>query len=102
MFASVTASKLYAEVEVIKVTVEQVQAYKQLGLKGAAAGALMQCAVTSMMILCDETAGINSRLSQVYTMQLSYTHTLLPSEHKLHVQQSTGKHTNVIVAFLEW
>ena len=67
MFASVTASKLYAEVEVIKVTVEQVQAYKQLGLKGAAAGALMQCAVTSMMILCDETAGINSRLSQVYT-----------------------------------
>jgi len=58
---------LYAEVEVIKVIVKQVQAYKQLGLKGAAAGALMQCTVTSMMILSDETAGINSRLSQVYT-----------------------------------
>jgi len=37
-----TASKLNAEVKVIKVTVEQVQAYKQLGLKGDAAGALMQ------------------------------------------------------------
>jgi len=93
---------LYAEVEVIKVViVKQVHAYKQLGLKGDAAGALTQCTVTSMMLLCDETAGINSRLSQVYTTQLSYTCTLLPSEHKLHVQQSTGKHTNVIVAFLE-
>jgi len=95
------ASKLYADTEVIKVIVKQLQAYKQLGLKGDAAGALTQCTVTSMMLPCDETASINSRLSPVYTTQLSYTRTLLPSEHKLHVQHSTGKHTNVIVAFLE-
>ena len=31
-----TASKLYTEVEVIKVIVKQLQAYKQLGLKGDA------------------------------------------------------------------
>ena len=97
-----TASKLYADVEVIKVIVKQLQAYKQLGLKGDAAGALTECTVTSMMLLCDETAGVNSRLSRVYGKEFSYTRTLLPSEHKLHVQRSTGKHTNAIVAFLEW
>jgi len=50
-FASVTASKLYADIEVIKVIVKQVQAYKQLGLNGAAAGALMQCTWTSAVCL---------------------------------------------------
>jgi len=40
---------LKAEVEDIKVMVEQVQAYMQLRLKGDAAGALMQCTVTSMI-----------------------------------------------------
>jgi len=84
-----SASKLYSEVEVIKVIVKQLQGYKQLGLNGDAAGALTKCTATSVMLLCDDTAGINSRLSRVYGKQFSYTHTLLPSEHKLHIRDMT-------------
>jgi len=56
-----------------------------------------------MKSLCDDTAGSDSHLSVQNTKQdgWSYVRTL-PSGHKLHLQRTTGKHTNAILAFLEW
>jgi len=98
-----TASNLYAEVEHIKIIVKQLQGYKQSGLKPKSAGALTGCTVTAMTLLCDEAAGCNSRLARVHDKQgWSYVRTLLPSQCKLQIERSTGKHTNAILAFLEW
>ena len=97
------ASNLYAEVEHIKIIVKQLQGYNQVRLDRKAAGALTECTVTAMEILCDESAGANSRLSVEHGKHgWYYIRTLLPSERKLHLLRSTGKHTNAILAFLEW
>ena len=98
-----TASNLYAEVQHIKITVKQLQSYRQFALTSQAAGALTTLTVLAMKMLCHESAGSNIRVSTQDDKQgSSYIVTVMPSENKLHIQRSTGKHTNVILVFLEW
>jgi len=98
-----TASNLYAEVQHIKIIVKQLQRYTQFRLTSRAAGALTTCTVLAMKMLCHESAGSDIRVSTQNDKEgSSYIVTVMPSEHKLHIQRSTGKHTNAILAFLEW
>jgi len=102
-FTQFIASNLYAEVQHIKITVKQLQRYTQSGLTSQAAGALTTCTVLAMKMLCHESAGSDTRVSTQDDKQgSSYVVTAMLPENKLHIQRSTGKHTNVILVFLEW
>jgi len=90
-------------VQHIKITVKQLQRYRQFGLTSQAAGDLTTCTVLAMKMLCHERAGSNIRVSTQDDKQgSSYIMTMMPSENKLHIQRSTGKHINAILAFIEW
>jgi len=96
-------SDMYAEVEHIKVIVKQLTGYKWLGITSKAAGSLTAKTVEAMTLVYDEEFARNSRLSRVHDKDgWTYIRTLLPSEKKLQVQRSTGKHTNAIISFLGW
>jgi len=59
--------------------------------------------VLAMKMLCHEHAGSNIRVStQEDKQESSYIMTMMQPENRLHIQQSTGKHTNAILAFLKW
>ena len=98
-----TASNLYSGVEHIKIIVKQLKGYVERGLTNKAAGALTCSALEAMKQICDQAAGDSSRLSVGNTKPQGWHYVrTLPSGQKFQVVRSTGKHTNAIVAFLEW
>jgi len=98
-----TASNLYTGVEHIKVIVKQLRGSSQRGLSNKAAGALTSATVKASKRICDAAAGDSSRLCVRKTKQEGWTHIrTLASGNKLQITRSTGKHTNSILAFLEW
>ena len=98
-----TASELYTGVEHIKIVVKQIQRCSQRRLTSKGAGALTSSTVEAMKMICDAAAGDDSRLSVRNTKQEGWTYVrTLPSGKKLQVVRSTGKHTNALLAFLEW
>jgi hypothetical protein len=97
-------SELYTGVEQIKIVIKQLTANQQHGLpNNRAAGALTNCVVNVAKKICDEAATGDSQLCQRNTKKEGciYTRTL-PSGQKFQVVRSTGKHTNAMLACLQW
>jgi len=98
-----TGSNVHTAVDHIKVIVKQLRGYTQQGLSNKAAGALTSASVRVMRKVCDEGAGDDSRLCVHNTKQEGWSYArFLSSGQKLQVVRSTGKHTNAILAFMEW
>jgi len=97
------ATDLYSEVEHIKIIVKQLQGYAQHSLSNKAAGALTSSTVEAMKRICDAAAGSDGHLCDRTTKQEGWLYIrTLQSGKKLQIIRSTGKHTNSILAFLEW
>lgn len=97
-----SASEGYREVELIRVIVKQLGAYKQFELSNKDAGALTNVTVSAMTDLCqdvgpDGTVSVQSGKPGGW----SSTRTLKCGK-KIQVSRSTGKHTNAMVACMEW
>jgi len=83
--------------------VKQLQGYSQRALSNKAAGALTSSTLEAMKMICDAAAGDDTRLSVRNTKQEGWMYCrTMASGNKLQVARSTGKHTNAILAFLEW
>ena len=98
-----TASPLYTGVEQIKIIVKQLTGSSQYNISNKAAGALTSSTLEAMKSICDEAAGDASRLCVRNTKHEGWLYQrTLPSGDRIQVNRSTGKHTNAILAFLEW
>lgn len=97
------ASDTYTTVEYIRTVVKQLKAYSQHSLTRPAAGALTNSTVEVMRDICDEAGRPVSivGLTNSKTEGWSYTRTL-PDGNKLQAVRSSGKHTNAMLACLEW
>ena len=96
------ASEGFAAVEHIKIVVKQLGAYHQLQLARKDAGALTNAAVEAMKRMCDETA-VDSNLCVRNDKQLGWAYIrTMKNGNKIQINRSTGKHTNAIIACLEW
>jgi hypothetical protein len=97
-----SASDGYSDVELIRIIVKQLGAYVKLRLTNKTAGALTNVAVTAMTDLCKEVAP-DSTVSNQNSKQdgFSCTRTLKCGK-KFQVIRSTGKHTNAMIACMEW
>jgi len=96
------ASESFTAVEHIRIVVKQLGAYHHLKLTSKDAGALTNAAVQAMKGLCDEAA-VDSTLSVRNDKQLGWAYTrTMKNGKKIQISRSTGKHTNAMIACLEW
>jgi len=100
---TMSGSDIYSAVEHIKTIVKQVTGDKADNFSNKAAGALTTSTLEAVKNIYDEAAGKESRLVIRNTKQegWAYVRTLASGE-KLQLLRSTGKHTNAVLAFLEW
>jgi len=97
------ATDLYSGVDHIKIIIKQLRGYEQHSLTNKAAGALTSATVVAMKRICDAAAGSDSFVYDRTTKQDGWIYVrTLQSGKKLQIMRSTGKHTNSILAFLEW
>jgi hypothetical protein len=102
------SSDTFTAVEYIRIVVKQLKAYSQHSLTRPAGGALTNSTVEVMCYICDETGRDEAgrTISSVCLTNSkregwSYTRTM-PEGNKLQVMRSSGKHTNAMLACLEW
>jgi hypothetical protein len=91
-------------VDHIKIVVKQLSRTEQHNLTKLEAGTLTNATVEAMRAICDKSCSAQSLTSDVHDRLLGtiYTRSDPSSGQKYQVFRSAGKHTNAILACLEW
>lgn len=94
----------YTGVEHIKIVVKQLSRNEEHNLTRLESGALTNATVQAMRSICDKSCSAQSLTSDIHDRLLGtiYTRTDPSSGVKYQVLRSAGKHTNAILACLEW